>query len=291
MRAGETRLAVCPEVGGAIAALTWRGLPILRPTPASAIAERNVRHMSSYPLVPYSNRIGYAKLEFKGETLALRPNFPPEPHAIHGVGWQRAWALAARTDHEVTLRLEHEPDADWPFAFDAAQVFSLRDGELTVRIAITNRDTGVAPAGLGFHPFFPLAPGVRLEATWDGCWESGEDKLPIRWIPLPPEADFRVSRGIGDWTVDRRFTRWNRVAHLDYPTHRTTLRGTPVLAHMVCYIPGGHDFIALEPVSHVTVPGTVPGTASDTASDTTLRNLAPGQSLEGAMTIVVTERP
>ena len=286
LRAGGMQLAVCPEVGGAIAGLTWRGVPILRPTSPEAIAERNVRRMSSYPLVPYSNRIGYAKLAFNGETFALRPNFPPEPHAIHGVGWQRAWAVASRTGHEVTLTLHHRPDADWPFAFDAEQVFSLSDGELTVRIAITNRDTREAPAGLGFHPFFPLAPSVRLEAAWDGCWESGEDKLPTRWIPLPAEADFRVSREIGDWMVDRRFTNWGSVARLDYPTHRTTLRGPPLLAHMVCYIPGGHDFIALEPVSHVVVSGTVP----DTVPDTALRVLPPGGSLEGSMTITIVER-
>ena len=27
----------------------------------------------------------------KPESFALAPNFPPEPHAIHGYGWQHAW--------------------------------------------------------------------------------------------------------------------------------------------------------------------------------------------------------
>lgn len=284
--AGDTRLTVCPEVGGAIAGLTWRDAPILRPTPGVAIAERNVRRMASYPLVPYSNRIGYAKLDFQRQAFELRPNFPPEPHAIHGVGWQRAWQVAAHAGNELELTLRHAPDQDWPFAFDAQQVFSLAEGQLTVRLAITNRDTRDTPAGLGFHPFFPLAQGVRLQTTWDGCWESGEDKLPTRWIPLPPEADFRASRAVGDWTVDRRFTHWSREAHLDYPTHRTTLRASALLTHMVCYVPGGHDFIALEPVSHVVVSDSVPGTETDT----TLRVLRPGESLAGSMTLTISAR-
>ncbi|WP_441768578.1 aldose epimerase family protein, partial [Klebsiella pneumoniae] len=61
--------------------------------------------MGCYPLVPYSNRIGHACFEWDGTAQMLRPNFPGEPHAIHGFAWQRAWAVESATDTNVALTL------------------------------------------------------------------------------------------------------------------------------------------------------------------------------------------
>jgi aldose 1-epimerase len=58
---GTARVALLHDVGGAIAAFTWRGRDVLRPMPAEAIAAGNVRLAACYPLVPYSNRIRDAR--------------------------------------------------------------------------------------------------------------------------------------------------------------------------------------------------------------------------------------
>ena len=73
---GESRVTLCPEIGAAIARFTWKGHDILRPAPDKAIVEKLIRQMGSYSLVPYSNRIGQAKLIVADQTFSLRPTFP-----------------------------------------------------------------------------------------------------------------------------------------------------------------------------------------------------------------------
>lgn len=283
--AGASRLLVCPGIGGSIARFSWREEDILRPASDAAIAEGMVRQMGCYPLVPYSNRIEGARLPLGGEVYPLRPNFPPEPHAIHGVGWQRAWTVEKHTDTQLQLELAHEPDAHWPFRFEARQVLTLGEGRLTAGLALKNTDARTMPAGLGFHPYFPLEPGVALEAAWDGAWRTGADSLPTEWEPLAAETDFRQARPVGTWTVDRCFTGWGRLARLDYPGRRVMLSASAALDRMVCFVPGGgRNFIALEPVSHVNNAFAL---AARGVKDTGMRVLAQGETMQVSMTIAV----
>lgn len=284
LRVGESQLCVCPGIGGAIADFIWRGRPVLRPTPAEAMAKGQVRRLASYPLVPYSNRIGYGKLAFNGEAFTLQPPFTPEPHVIHGVGWRRAWSVVDQSQSELALGLEHPGDVEWPYRFHAQQAFALSDGRLDVTLRLTNRDSRAMPAGMGFHPFFPLFPDVTLQATWAGAWMNGPDKLPAQWVPLPNDADVRSPRRIGDWAVDRCFTGWNRFAQLNYGSHRVTITGSEAFGNMVCYVPVGGDFIALEPVSNVNDAFAL---AARGVSGTGMRVLEPGEALEGRMSITV----
>lgn len=286
--AGASRLLVCPGTGGAIARFSWRGTDILRPAAQAEIAAGLVRRMACYPLVPYSNRIGGAQLRFAGQTQALRPNFAPEPHAIHGVGWQRPWAVQSQGEASLVLELHHVPDADWPYRFAARQTLSLGEGRLTAALALRNADTRAMPAGLGFHPYFPLTPEVLLETAWSGAWQTGADKLPTHWEPLAADADFRVARAVGDWTVNRCFTGWNRLARLRYRGHAVELSASAALDRLVCYVPDSHEFIALEPASHVNNAFAL---AAGGESGTGMRVLAPGEAMQASMTVAVADRP
>jgi len=119
LAAGDSRLLVCPEIGGAIARYAWRDTEVLRPAPDEAIGDRSVHRMGCYPLVPYSNRIGHARLAFAERHEALRPNFPPEPHASHGVGWQRLWPVRSRGAAGLGLSLGHAPRPAQPLPIAA----------------------------------------------------------------------------------------------------------------------------------------------------------------------------
>ena len=100
---GDCVLRIAPHIGGAWTSLAWRGQPVLRETPEAAITDGNVRLAACYPLVPYSNRIAGARLRHAGRDYALAHNFGDQPHAIHGVGWQRAWSVVAATEDRATL--------------------------------------------------------------------------------------------------------------------------------------------------------------------------------------------
>ena len=59
--------------------------------------------MASFPLVPFSNRIGGGRFRWDGADHRLPPSRLPDRHSIHGVGWRRAWRVAeAARPHRST---------------------------------------------------------------------------------------------------------------------------------------------------------------------------------------------
>ena len=282
----DSEVGLC-MTGGALSHFSWRGQSVLRAAQASAVAAGAVRHMAMYPLVPYSNRIGDALLKTGGTAFRLRANMPPEPHAIHGFGWQRQWRLVARDAARAEIMLVHAGDADWPFACAVRQCVRLVDDVLEVSLAVRNTDLRPMPAGLGFHPYFPLAPGVRLQTSWQQMWQMGIDCLPIRLAAVPPSAIFTAPRPLEHWKVDHCFTGWSRSAVLYYAHHAVRLDASAACRNIVCFAPDdGRDFIALEPVTHVNNAFAM---AADGVNETGTVILAPGEELSISMTIAVHE--
>ena len=284
----DCQVTLCPDVGGTIARFSWRGHEILRPAPDTAIHERLVRQMGCYPLIPFSNRVGHAELIVGEQHYRLRANDQPELHALHGFGWQRAWHVTSHTGDAVELSLTHTPDVDWPFACDALQGMRLIDNTLTLRLRVRNTDKRPMPAGIGFHPYFPINRDTTLQTRWKGMWQMGADSLPAELVAVPPEADFSQSRPIDLWKVDNCFTGWNRRAVLDYPTHRVQLDASSGCRQIVCFSPGdGRRFIALEPVTNINNAFAL---AAKGVADTGMQMLAAGKTLAVSLSIAVSAR-
>ena len=278
-----SEVLICPHIGGAIAHYVWNELDILRRAPDDAISDENVRQMGSYALVPYSNRIGNAQLIAGDRTYALQPNFPPEPHSIHGFGWQRAWRIESSTTDSVQLSLGHDPDDAWPFSCHSRQSICLNDNALTLELSVTNLDTHPMPAGLGFHPFFPVTEEAYLQSQWNGVWKAGPDLLPHAWECSSPATDFSHSRSISGWRIDNCFTGWNRTASLKYAEYRVAISASEACSNMVVYSPGDQrNFIALEPVTHINNGFAL---AAQGHLNTGVRELEPGESLSISMAI------
>jgi aldose 1-epimerase len=182
LRGGDLELELCPRTGGVVTAFRGRGHDLMRPAPAGALA--NPGEASSFPLVPFSNRIADARFAFGGRSYAMPANFPPEPHAIHGQGWQLPWRVEARSAARVILSLSHAV-ADTPFDYSARQSFTLGDDGLVVTIAVTNTGATPMPAGIGLHPYFPRTEGVTLQADLDHVWLPDEAKIPKERVALP----------------------------------------------------------------------------------------------------------
>ncbi len=260
--AGDARVDLAPALGGAIAQFTFRGVDVLRPVSAEARAAGNVRGHSCYPLVPYSNRIANARLVFAERAFDLARNFGDQPHSIHGIGWQRPWSVVANDDASALIMLEHDAAgggaAAWPWSFRATQSFALaaddKGSTLMTRITLTNTDSASFPFGLGFHPFFPRNATTTLGFRADAVWEAGATRLPTKRVPVPDGWRFDPPRAIGDVAVDNVFTGWGGVATLRDPAHRiaVTIAGDRAVAFLVVYVPAGQNFLAVEPVTHMT---------------------------------------
>ena len=259
---GDCVLEIAPRLGGAWTSLTWRGHPVLRPTPREALDEGNVRLTGCYPLVPYSNRISDARLRHAGREHALARNFGHHPHAIHGVGWQRPWTVSAQAVDGVVLAFAHRATDDaeraaWPWAFDATHAVRLHADahgtSLYATLTIESRADEPFPFGLGWHPFFPRTPATRLSFTAAHVWRNDATQLPVERVAVPPDWSFRTPREL-DVALDQVFTGWPGVATLEQPllAHRVRLCADRACDRLVVYVPEGRDYVAVEPVTHDT---------------------------------------
>lgn len=242
LHAGALRLAVRPDLGGCIAGLWHDGTPVMRATEPT---ELEVSHRSaSYPLVPYSNRVGHRHFRWQGKDYTTAANFSNNPHSLHGVAWLRAWELVSSAADELTLRYEHQADAHWPFAFTVEQHFNLTPQQLSVRLVFTNTADIAQPVGLGWHPYFPKRARSRLRAELSGRWESGANQLPTH-----PVAQRGIDDEVSQLAFDNCFEGWAGAAHISDEVFSLQLSSS--LPYLVVYTPPDKDYFCVEPVSHV----------------------------------------
>lgn len=273
LRAGALRLAVRPELGGAIAGLWHRETPILRSSTPAAL--RSARDAACYPLVPYSNRLGLGRFRWQGRDYTTRLNVEGSPHSMHGLGWQRPWTLESSSAVEVVLRLRHEGDADWPFAFEATQYFTLSPEAMSVQMVFTNHAAVPQPVGLGWHPYFQRRPRSRLHIEIAQRWDADATRLPIRKVAQPG-----IDSDVAHLDFDHCFEGWRGPARIR--DERFALQLTSSLPYLVVYTPQDRDYFCVEPVSHVS---NAIHMAEPLAQG--LRALAPGARLDASMKLEV----
>lgn len=242
LHAGALRLALRPDLGGCIAGLWHRETPILRSVEPVELA--TAWPSGCYPLVPYSNRIGYARFRWKGHDFTTRPNFGESPHSIHGVGWMRPWERVSSSAVEVVLRYRHAADADWPFAFEATQYFNLTPQSLHVEMVVTNLAEVAQPVGLGWHPYFPKRARSRLHIELAERWDGDATGLPVRKVAQPG-----IDAGVAHLAFDNCFDGWHGAARIR--DERFSLQLSSSLDRLVVYTPPEKDYFCVEPVSHV----------------------------------------
>lgn len=275
---GALRCELRPELGGCITGLWLGDDAVLRSAPAASVASSRVS--GSYALVPFSNRIAHATLQWQGTAHPLIQNNMPEPHAIHGHGWQRPWEVLESDGLSALLAFEHQPDASWPFAFDTSQSLRLGPDALEMTLSATNQSAGPAPIGLGWHPFFVKRPASRISFAATGRWENGPDMLPVAH-----SASTGLDVDCASLVVDNCFDGWSgQVDLVDSVLHT---RITSNLRHLVVFTNTQKDFVAIEPVSHVN--NAVNQAAAHGANPDALgvRVLQPGETLSVHMTITV----
>ena len=249
---GAARCDILPHLGGSIGAWSVNGQEMLRVAGKSGVAAGDPYATAGFPLVPYSNRIGQGRFEWDGKLVSLARNFPPEPHAIHGVGFERPWVIQTRSSDSVLLSLRHRPDASWPWAFEARQRLTLTDDLLILELSAVNLESQPVPLAFGHHPYFPRS-GARLTFHAQGVWLVGDDGLPSE--PVKPVGQFDFSRGlpVEHADIDHCFTGWNGVAIIAWPDKAQALgiAASRELCNAVVYIRRELDAFCFEPVAHV----------------------------------------
>lgn len=257
LRADRARAGIAPWIGGSIVHYHWIDGACrhdwLRPAAPADLGAGTADRLACFPLVPFSNRIRDGRFAFGGHAVTLPLNHRPQPHALHGHGWQAAWSVVERDDDRIALEYDHRAGA-WPFPYRARQEFLLTGNELRLSLLLENRGRETMPVGLGFHPYFPRTPRCRLSAQVDAMWATDTEVMPTALV----DADSRLGGAHGlpvaEMMLDNAFTGWHRQATITWPERaaRLLLDADAPLGFLVVYSPAGRDYFCAEPVSHCT---------------------------------------
>jgi aldose 1-epimerase len=205
-----------------------------------------------YPLIPYSGRIAAGRLRHEGHIYALVAHPGGEPHTLHGISQQRLWLLEAHSDQAAAIRYLHEPDAHWPWRFEALQRIVIAPRELSVELTLTNLDTRSMPGGIGAHPYLAYAAGDEVVFKAGPAWPHDADFLPTGSVSGRSQhihvSGERFEAGDltlfhGDWDGVLELRRRDGTA--------LRLLADDGLSHLVLHRPMGAPYICIEPVSHV----------------------------------------
>lgn len=273
LHAGALRLALRPDLGGSIAGLWFDTTPVLRSTEPGELSQ--ARLSASYPLLPYSNRIGNGRFSWLGRAYELPRNDNQGPHALHGVGFSSAWSVERAGAHDAVLTMQHAPNEGWPFAFGARQTFGLTPEALHCELSYTNQAAHAVPLGLGWHPYFPKRQRSRLHAELSGRWDADANKLPTKRVAM-----HGLDADIEHLDFDHCFDGWVGTARIR--DERLALTLTSSLRHLVVYTPHDKDFYAVEPVSHVNNAINQPESAA-----LGIQTLAPGATASAWMKLEI----
>lgn len=243
-------LVVAPETGGSVARFDCTigsdRHPVLRGTRG---VPKSPLEATSFPLVPYCNRIRDGRFTFRGRMVHIDVNAPPDPNPLHGQGWLMPWTIKAAGQTNATLHLQH-PAGEWPWTYEAHQHFTLGEDALDLVLTCRNLDSEPMPCGLGQHPYFPCTPDTRLDAPVDTAWTIDAKVLPVEQVPARGRYDLRdrlvcgqgLDNGFGGWTGKARMTT------PDVPF--VTIMSSPDARFFQLYSPKEGGLYVAEPVTH-----------------------------------------
>lgn len=280
----DQRLGLLPSAGGAVSAWRWQRAdapPVDLWRPWDGHTAR-MQALASYPLLPWSNRIGDGGFEHAGRFHALTPNTPDDPYPIHGDGWLQPWSLSVDGPGRASMTLRSERFGGSPYVYEGRQTFTLVEDGLRQALAITNRGDLALPFGLGQHPWFSRTPACRLQARVQGVWLSRPDRMPTGYTDTFPDG-WDLGAGVFPdlIVIDNGFGGWDGEARIEWPERRLALHmrsewvlpdGSAGQPDCLLYAPASPPVFCFEPISHPINAAHLPGRPGWVA-------LRPGESM------------
>jgi aldose 1-epimerase len=283
---GRLRASIAPEVGGAIAALAFEISPgvwfdILRPATPQALEARNPREMACFPMVPFASLVHQGRFSFAGKAYQLRHNLPGHDAALHGDGWQHGWDVDRRTPRSARLSYRQNGDR-FPFRYEAHQQIRLEHDALVLSLSITNGGDAQMPAGLGFHPFFPLTPDVTLQFEAGGVWTRDEAGRVIKLNVSSHETSFAAPVRVWGKPRNDVYEGWGRNARIEWAASgmRAELQAQPPLSRVLVFVPEKRPVFCVEPICNLPDGFNLLGSS---ALEPGIAILSPGETLTGEM--------
>lgn len=276
LASGPLELVLAPRIGGSIARFDF-----LRPEGKMSLfrgsdgVPQTALDAASFPLVPYCNRIRNGRFSFRGREVTLPQNMKGDASPLHGDGWLNPWETLHASDSSCEIAYRHEP-GDWPWAYEARQLFKLHAGGFTLALSCRNLSPDPMPCGLGQHPYFPCTGETRLGTVVTDAWTIDEQVLPVEKVPATGRYDLR-DRLVCGQDLDNGFGGWGGSCRIQTPGEPVALEfSSPDAGFFQLYSPSAGGLFVAEPVSHANAALNEP---EERWAELGLRVLEPGSEM------------
>lgn len=272
LRAADVHAAIAPEAGGRLASLVVGGRELL--VGAAGRLDRPIG-WGCYLMAPWPGRLEDGRFEWRGRTIQLPRTHGR--HAIHGLVWNRPWAIEARAASHASLSCALP--AEWPMGGVVRQVFELTPRSLVLTASATAGDA--MPAALGWHPWFARRDrdmAVRVDA---GQVLETRGMIPTGGVlPATGNLDLRAGPILGSRRLDHAYPAVSSPASIAWPDLRLTLRFEPSPGVVVVHTPAAG--VCVEPQTAPPNALALPASAARAAG---VRFLAPGETFTASLEI------
>jgi len=258
--------------GGRIVSLVIAGVERILPK-ARARAREPAIYWGCYPMVPWAGRLSNGRIPTSDGGVQLEPNLPPS--AIHGLGFDKSWAIAKQSGTAVTMVCELR-GLGWPFGGRARQTLSVGAGSIELELEVGGYER-TGPAGLGWHPWFTRPPRADVELRIDASevLVLDGDLVPTGDVRgVTPSEDLRSGPPLGDRRLDHVYVRTKGPAVVRWPDLELRMEHDTNLRTVVVHTPA--EAFCVEPQ---TMWPNAPLLAATGIRGTGLRTLEPGDSL------------
>jgi aldose 1-epimerase len=282
---GPLSLRLAPGLGGGIAsfeccAVSRENIRIFRPFDPTADSPTA---LAGFPLVPFVNRIRGGAFSFRGRRVTLERNMPPDPSPLHGQGWLHAWKVERLGADHAELVYRHAA-GEWPWDYEARQIFDLDEDGLDLVLTCTNRSDEPMPCGLGQHPYFLCTPRTRIDTGVETVWTIDEHVLPVERVPAAGRFDL-ADRLVCGQGLDHGFGGWSGRALISDPDLPFRIAmSSPDARFFQLYSPTSGGLFVAEPVTHANAALNAP---EEEWAELGMRVLEPGETMSLTMRVEV----
>jgi aldose 1-epimerase len=174
LHAGDATATIHPGAGARIGQISVAGQPLLVDVPP--LGDRHPMAWGAYPMVPWAGRLARGRFVFDGMERHVPINHhdgngPERAHAIHGLGFDRAWEVVDVSGSTCRCAIS----IDWEFGGTASHTVSLFDDRIVMTLTVGS--TGISfPAEVGWHPWFRKPD--NLDVAPSAMYERDEFGIP-----------------------------------------------------------------------------------------------------------------
>ncbi len=252
--------SIVPGLGATLLELQCRGNNILDGYQSPEELEAG-KWGKSAVLFPFPNRLKDGQYSWLGHDYSFPINNTDTGNAIHGFVRRETFEVTrielTRENAELSCQFNYLGQHAWyPFPFSLEITFNMTDRSVfSVSFFLRNRHREAIPVGLGWHPYFRLAPTAdehRLQLP--ACAQVEIDARMIPTGARRPFPDFSEEKLLGDTRLDNCFQVENNHAlyHLRLlgGEHELTLAASRSLfPYFQVFTPPHRESVALEPMS------------------------------------------